>query len=243
MIRVPSRGSAVALGTAVLMHGLLFLAVLPSDGWTLRSAPVPPVTRYAALSAVDEADANIVRVIKSPVVFALPSATGFSQALADNDVQTRKTFLQPQVRSEHFLEVIPAEMDVEYHLDPHELMISAGSREPQLPAVGSTGPKPNAAPKRVTLSQQLRGRLVGGIILPPDLNKAVEKPWLVHATLGISEQGAVEQVLLDQPLESPALNQQVIRVLSGLRFKPGPATYGSVEIYSPEATGDQGSAP
>jgi len=243
VIRLPSRGTFLAVGTAVLMHALLFLTVLPSNGLIVGTARLPPATRYAASSAVAEADQNVVRITKSPVVFALPSASGFSQVLSDNDVQTRKTFMQPQVRSEHFLEVAPAALDVGDPFDPRELMISTGSREPQLPAVGPAVQKSIPPARRVTLSPQLKSRLVGGIVLPPELNRTVEKPWMVRATLGISEQGAVEQVLLDQPLETQALNQQVIRVLRGLRFKPGAAAYGSVEIYSPDASVEAGRTP
>ena len=50
-------------------------------------------------------------------------------------------------------------------------------------------------------------------------------------------------MFLEQPLESAPLNQQVLQLLYGLRFKPGAGSVeGSIEIYSPEKTTVGGAA-
>ena len=100
----------------------------------------------------------------------------------------------------------------------------------------------DAAPSRTTgtrvvLAPELKTRLVGGIVLPPELNGSVETPWEVHASVSVSEQGSVSHILLEQPLESPERNQQVLRLLYSLRFKAGDPVESGIDIYSPETNG------
>ena len=85
------------------------------------------------------------------------------------------------------------------------------------------------------LASVLKDRLVGGIVLPSELNQPVGKPWEVHATIRISAPGAIESVILDHPLESAALNRQIVQLLNDLRVKPGQAAEVSIELYSPVA--------
>ncbi len=231
----PSRGMVLSIGTAVLMHLLLFAVAIPAYDTELPSIPVPPETCYAMLDANELVDVDTVRQVNSPVVFSLPSSLGFSRELEDHDVQNQKTFTPLQVRSEYFISEVPVVTDAGDRLRPEQMMISAFVHEPSLPvapAMHSSLPHSNA--KRVLISPLLSGRLMGGVVLPSDLNQAVEKPWVVHASVRISEQGAVEHVFLDEPLDSPVLNQQVLQVLYSLRFQPGPAMESSIEIYSPE---------
>lgn len=238
MTSSPRRGIMLAVGTAVAMHLLLFAVALPSNSRRMKAVQIPPVTHYTMQSVDENTDEGMVRMIKSPVLFALPTDVGFSRELLENDVQTSKTLLQQFTHSEAFLTLNPDAGNAADQLHPGTLMISSAARSLGLPVEWTAGEAPVTTPQRVSLDPDLRERLVGGIILPPELNQTAEHPWSVRASLDISEQGSVDHVFLDRPLESASLNQQVLRLLYGLRFKPGDATTGSIEIYSPEADGE-----
>jgi hypothetical protein len=230
-------GWALAAGAALSLHLLLFMAVEPSRKGANNRPAVPPSTRYLPASSGDAANAESdVRTIRSPVLFSLPSAMGFTQELVNNDVRTKKSFLQP-VKTEHFLEVDTVPQYTGEQLVPLELMISNRKKEPALPVASVVREPPRMVAARVVLPPELKSRLVGGIVLPPELNGAVETPWEVHASISVSEQGAVKHILLEQPLESPDRNQQVLRLLYGLRFKAGEPIESGIDIYSPEAAG------
>ncbi len=235
-------GRVLAIGTAILMHLLLFAAAKPSNGRGAETAPTPPKTDYAASPASGEVDVSTVRMIKSPAVFSLPSKLGFSGELAAHDVQNRKTVTPLPVRSEAFLDIPYAAMVNGEALQPERLMISAADKTPRLPDAVAVAAQARPGAKRVQLAPELARRLMGGVVLPPDLNKPAEQPWMVHASITVSSQGAVEHVLLDKPLDSGSLNQQVLQVLYNLRFKPGPVLESSVEIYSPAVGKESGGA-
>jgi hypothetical protein len=240
MIHASGRGWMMAATAALSFHLLLFLAIEPSRGSVSMRREEPPRTWYMQVSSETSAtDERALHAVRSPVIFSLPSAMGFSKELLNNDVLTKLSFSQ-SVKTEHFLE---DEMVSQYsgaQLVPVELMVSGREKKPVLPvAVVDVGP-PRMVATRVVLAPELKVRLVGGIVLPPELNKPVETPWEVHASISVSEQGAVRHILLEQPLESPERNQQVLRLLYGLRFKAGEPIESSIDIYSPEAEGGRG---
>lgn len=233
MRNLPGRPLLLAAGIAVAMHGLLF-AVSPADR---RGKPASNAPRTAYLfkdrfSAGTNAIQSI-RVVRSPVVFSLPSAMGFSRELAENDVQTRKEFAQ-QVRAESYLDVTALIRPSEERIDPARLMVHAKPADPGLPR--QTPNTRDQAPvfRRINMDRDLRNRLMGPVILPEELNRPVETPWEVRATLTVSAEGLVDHVFLEKPLEPAALNQQVLQLLRELRFKSGEATEARVEVYSPE---------
>lgn len=236
MINAPGMGWVLAAGAALGLHLLLFVAVQPSRGNSIDH-PVPPRTQYWTSTSGSAANTeNNVRTVRSPVVFSLPSAMGFSQELLNKDVQTKLSFLQT-VETEHFLET---ETDSPYageRLAPLELRISGREKAPPLPVIAVAGEPPRMAATRVVLAPELKTRLVGGIVLPPELNVSVETPWEVHALISVSEQGAVRHILLEQPVESVERNQQVLRLLYSLRFKAGEPLESAIDIYSPETEG------
>lgn len=237
MIRAPNREIILATGAALLLHMLLFAAVQPTSDRAIDRPSVPPRTRYLPASAEDTAVADsTVRTVRSPVMFSLPSSMGFSQELVDNDVKTKLSFLQP-VKTEHFLEGATSSRYSDVQLAPLDLMVSKGDKGPPLPFVFADAEPPRLVATRVALAAELKSRLVGGIVLPPQLNREVETPWEVHASISVSEQGAVRHILLEQPLESPERNQQVLQLLYSLRFKAGEPMEGSIDIYSPELDG------
>ena len=238
MIHAPGMGWVMATGMALSLHLLLFVAVEPSRGNAADRPAPPPRTRYLPSSSGETADLESdVRTVRSPVVFSLPSAMGFTQELLNNDVRTKLSFLQP-VKTEHFLEGETGPQYAGEWLSPLELMISSRKKRPSLPVVVVDSEPLRMAATRVVLAPELKSRLVGGIVLPPELNGSVERPWEVHASISVSEQGAVRHILLKKPLESPERNQQVLRLLYSLRFKAGEPIESSIDIYSPETDGE-----
>jgi len=227
----------MAASLAILLHLLLFLAVRPSTGH--GQPPLKPLpTRYlAAAHPVAGAD---IRVAGSPVLFSLPSRMGFSSDLLHTRLRT-KLDLKQRKEPETFLEV----STVLPEASPEKLMLTAGeSRAPGLPSLPVPPPEKRTSARRIQISPKLRERLEGGIVLPPELNQEAPAAWQVQAEVGISAQGEVLHVFLDHPLESETLNQQVLQLLHGLRFKPGnsPAE-GRIELYSPEPTPAEGATP
>ncbi len=230
MTFAPDRPIAVAAGIACALHLLLFVALRPSNGREAPAVAAAPATRYLARTS-DE-----VRTVWSPAVFSLPSRMSFSRQYLSQEIESPR-FRLPLPAFDSFVEVDPAAPSGGDALLSGELMLSAKDSRLGLPPDASGPAGKRSAARRVYLVPKLKARLTGGIVLPPELNHEVAAPWSVRASLGISEQGGVSHVFLDQPLESAALNQQVLKLLYGLRFKAGDAVEGSVEIYSPESVG------
>jgi hypothetical protein len=236
MIRASGRGWIMAATTALGLHLLLFLTIESSRGVSIRRE-APPRTWYRQATSGDTAnDERAIYAVRSPVMFSLPSSMGFSSELLNNDVLTKLSFLQT-VKTEHFLEDETGMQYTGERLVPVELMVSSREKEPALPVeIVDIGP-PRMIATRVVLAPELKSRLVGGVVLPLELNRPVEAPWEVHAWISVSEQGSVRHVFVEQPLESTETNQQVLRLLYSLRFKAGEPLESSIDIYSPEAEG------
>ncbi len=239
------RAIELAASLAVILHLALFALVRPAPGSELAGALVPPNTHYLAkASGALPIDGTDARVIWSPLLFSLPSEAGFSHDLLQEMPRTPSTYF-PQVELEDFLEVDPVPRGTAAQIQPRELMLATfGNTAPKLPANEFQPLGKRLSARRVYVAPELKERLVGGIVLPPELNKEVATAWEAHAAVSISGQGTVRHVFLDQPLESAKLNSQVLRLLYGLRFKPGEAPVdGRIEIYSPETTGNGGVEP
>lgn len=237
MIHASGRGWVLAAGAALSLHMLLFLTIEPSRGNVSDHQTAPPPTRYLQASPEDTANvAHAISAVRSPVLFSLPSAMGFSKDLFNNDVRTKLSFLQ-SVKTEHFLEDETVSQYAGKQLAPVELMVSGREKNPALPVAVVDVEPPRKVATRVVLAPELKSRLVGGIVLPPELNRSVESPWEVHASISVSEQGAVRHILLEQPLESPERNHQILRLLYSLRFKAGESIESGIDIYSPEMDG------
>lgn len=235
----------LAVCLAVMMHLWLFMGIRPANGNGLAGAPVPPETHYLAnASNPAPADGSAVRTVWSPVLFSLPSDMGFSRDLLQEKLRTRLTFKQPD-ETESFLVVDPAPRDVGAEVIPQELMLTAGARAAPRPPSGIFQPVENRpAPRRVYVAPALKERLVGGIVLPPELNRKEDAAWEVRADISISKRGVIRHVFLQQPLEAAPLNQSIIQLLYRLRFKPGDGPVdGRIEIYSPEAALGEGASP
>ncbi len=227
----------LAICLAVMMHLLLFIGVRPANSASLAKVFIPPQTDYLAPSSGSvPVSGHYARKIWSPILFSLPSEMGFSQGLFDHDVRTALKFSKP-TQYESFLDIDAVPRGSGMQINSKALMISAYGVAPPHP---STGPvqrvKKDPIGHRIYMDSDLKKRLVGGIILPPSLNQEVHSTWQACAEISLTPQGLVKHVFLEQPLESEALNQEVIRMLHGLRFKPAEhSTEGRIEIYSPEA--------
>ena len=222
----------MATGLALLMHLLLFVAVRPADGSRSTIEVVPPQTYYLAAPSNFPLKAG-GRIAWSPVLFSLPSPLGFSRELMDEKLKTRLTFAQPE-RAETFLPIDPSARAARSSFQPAALMLTAGNATAPSPPATIFSPittKPDAP--RVHVAPALKERLEGGVVLPPTLNRVADPIWEVRAEVRVSQQGIIEHVFLEQPLETPALNQAVIQLLHGLRFRSGEhPVEGYIEIYS-----------
>ncbi len=244
MKHAPSRAIVLATLVAAMMHLLLFAAIRPKADVNLTGIPVPPKTVYLLpLSETVSMSGKEVRTIRSPVMFSLPSNMGFSRELTQQDVRTRLTFSQ-EMETEQFLDVGFVSGEKAGTLDSKGLMLTAAaSAGPGLPVEIFQANEKRPAPPRVNLAPELKKRLAGGVVLPPELNKDSSSPWEIHASVRVTESGMVRHVFLDKPLESVQLNQSLLQLLYDLRFKPGPSIEGSIEIYSPEAVSSEEVAP
>lgn len=234
MMLVSQREFMLIASFSVMAHLCLFLVfrVSAEDGRN-RAAAVPRTLYSGSETDAPAGLQNHVRMVQSPVIFSLPSVMGFSRDLLVQKARTRLVLSQPK-QTEEFLPVDPLEA-VAVRISREKLMVStAGRDEPRVPGAFIARPQSRPAARRVFMVPALKDRLIGGVVLPAALNLTSAKPWEVHASVSVGESGAVTHVFLDEPLESPALNQQVMQLLHGLRFKAGPAVDGSIEIYSPE---------
>jgi hypothetical protein len=227
------------------MHLWLFMGIRPANGNGLAGAPVPPETYYLAKTSGPASEDGVdVRAIWSPVLFSLPSEIGFSRDLLQEKLSTRLTFKQPD-ETESFLAVDPAPRDVGMEVAPQELMLTAGKRSAPKPPHGmlqSVQDRP--PPRRVYVAPKLMERLVGGIVLPPELNVQAEAAWEVHADMSISKQGTIRHVFIAKPMEDEPLNRAIIQLLYTLRFKAADEPVeGRIEIYSPDVSQSEGASP
>lgn len=230
------RGVLAAILIGVLLHGLFFYMVRPAPVPLSLTRLTPPSTYFSVSSQADgTAVASEVRTIWSPVVFSLPSGMGFSRELHQQDVRTRLSFTQ-EVETEQFLQVEPAGYRGDGLMIPRDLMVTSGAHVPGLPEIAPADPARKPTAPRVYVAPELKSRLEGGIVLPPVLNQDFSAPWEVRASVSVSEQGLVRHVFLEKPLDEPTLNQQVLQLLYGLRFKSGESIEGSIELYSPRST-------
>jgi hypothetical protein len=175
-----------------------------------------------------------IRTVWSPVLFSLPSELGFSSDIIQEKLRARLTFRQPD-NTESYLEVNPFARDARTLIAPEELMVTAGESTAPQPPSGLPGRgEDRLPPRRVYVTPRLKERLVGGIVLPPELNRPDGTAWEARADVVVSEEGFVRNVFLEQPLEAASVQQSLVRLLYGLRFRPEKEPVsGRIEIYSP----------
>lgn len=235
MTKAPSRNFLLACGGALALHALLFGLVLPTSGSGLRGSPVPPQTQYLSKGgSAERIVGSEARRLWSPVLFSLPSEIGFSRELMQRKVRGPKAFFDRPSESEHFLEIDTSTPSPVSAPALQELMLTTSrTPAPALPAPLTAEPEKRPAKPRVYVAPELRERLLGGIVLPPELNTEVTTPWEACATVSVDADGMVRNVFLENPLEPATRNQRVLKLLYNLRFKSGSRVVGGIEIYSP----------
>lgn len=223
----------MAIGLAAGLHAVLFLPVRPLVDPEGGIRMEVPVTHYLAGGhAAFPMSGPGVRTVSSPVLFSLPSSMGFSRGFLGERIQTPR-FDPGSGKPERFLDA-PG-MRRGNGLNSSDLMLTTriGS-EPGIPDDVYSAAADKPAGRRVSIAPELKSRVVGGVVLPAELNQEVAKPWAVRAEVSISEQGVVQHVFLEEPLDSAPLNQSILKMLHGLNFSAGEQVEGIVEIYSPE---------
>jgi len=236
----PSKGFFWAGLVAVGFHGALFFMVQPPQGGVLPGGmPVPPRTFFMSAGGEDvPMEGTSVRTIVSPALFSLPSSIGFSRVLYGQKIQTPRFMPNPK-SPEHFLKAHPVQPGVK--VEPQKLMLtSTMAGAPDVPDYIYQMDVQRPSARRVTLAPDLKQRLIGGIVLPTELNQSTDSAWEVSAQLRVSDEGVVEQVFLKKPLESAPLNMEILKLLYGLQFNAGEPVDGVIEIYSPESSASNG---
>ncbi len=220
-----SSGAVVAL----LIGVLPFAAHPPAP--TREPGPQPPRTTLYGYDPEQVGPGGFnVRTVCSPVLFTLPSWAGYSRVLLE------KKIVGPQLS-------FPQPIERTFYLQNNWTRVLAGgpingdltrppsATVPGVPAYPRQMNQPEV--RRLHMSTALHARLLDGATLPAALNQPVEDPWKIRAALTVSSHGLVEHVFVDQPLSSPSLNHEALRMLYTLRFKPGEEQNGWIEIHSP----------
>ncbi|WP_372795299.1 hypothetical protein [Pontiella sp.] len=242
MTQAPSFAFYMAGLIAMVFHAGLFFVVQPKPAEVLRGElPTPPRTFFMTPGGEDlPVNGTPVRTIVSPVLFSLPSAMGFSRELYEQKIETPR-FIPKSGTPEQFLEADPVGPGV--GIDSQALMLTttlAGA--PDIPGEVFGAEKKGPSARRVTLAPELKDRIVGGVVLPAELNQDVSNAWEVRAKLHVSGEGVVQHVFLEKPLESAPLNVEILKLLYGLQFNEGTPLDGTVEIYSAEPARTNGEA-
>ena len=172
-----------------------------------------------------------LRVMWSPVLFALPTPMGFSRAPAAGDGHDRPRVQRPNLEPQlmppptaSLKSVVPASKfpgfndGANFRLDGAEPVFAA------MPAA----------------TNSLTTEILGGLrdtpclekplpALPPEL---ISDSWAVAATLEVGREGRVQHVFLDPPSASAAFNVQLTQAFFRWRFAPSSAAaQGVVHLH------------
>lgn len=168
-----------------------------------------------------------VRVVRSPILFSLPTRHGFSGALQPEPDQQ----LSIPLAAEHAVFLLPAP-DLNEHMfgetsrslesliqKARPLRVPTGEEEDGVVSWGGSREKSLCA-----FWRDLPGAMLEGLSLS-DLPGALEDAsWEAHIFVAYDRQGLVRQVLVDQPAPRWETTEALIRLARGLK---GPRT-GSV---------------
>lgn len=225
----------LALPLAALWFGFWGLLWQPESFTAPREAPrFTPHARYLPVRAAADGGepASDLRVMWSPVLFALPTPMGFSRAPAAGDGHDRPRVQRPNI--EPLLmpppppppptalvptPTLPAFNDgVHFRLDGATPVFAALPMATNALAIEMLG----ALAERRCLEQPLPP-------LPPDL---AADSWTVMATLEVGREGRVQHVFLDPPSAVAEFNAQLTQALHRWRFAPAAAaTQGPVHLH------------
>lgn len=205
-------------------------------GWALLliPRPSPPRTARVAIPALsflpgpaglhDGADSGgEARTVWSPVLFALPSAVGFSRPMLQQELDLRPP-LDPPSKSVMFLK--RAESSAAAAATPGtpladlvaQALQGAGVLPESSPAFSILPHTPSHGLVDIELSPSLKGAEPRELPRLEVRRLPANKPWEAVAYVVISASGEMERVLLEEPTPSARWNDLLVRALWQLRF-------------------------
>jgi len=225
----------LALPLAAVWFGFWGLLWQPESFIAPREAPrFTPHARYLPVRAAADGGepASDLRVMWSPVLFALPTPMGFSRAPAAGDGHDRPRVQRPNIEPQ----LMPP---------PPAAPLTALVPTPKLPAFndGARFRLDDDTPVFAVLpaaTPALAVEVLGGLAgrpcleqplpaLPPDL---AADSWTVAATLEVGREGRVQHVFLDPPSTVAEFNAQLTQAFLHWRFAPSAAAaQGSVHLH------------
>jgi hypothetical protein len=211
----------------------LTAALLCAAGWfafwlfLFRPASQPPVIPPAHPEVIRLiADEQPLSKLKTPTLFALPSAEGFSGRFLENRVDLPLTLEKPSSPVRY----LPRENSAVPGMNQALLMEDTAVPQGALPIPGVT-PRtavPPATTTQLFLSPELKAR--AGEIHPLNIS-VTGLPETVRVNLAVRPDGMVERAFFETPVTNAAL-LGAIRVLP---FKPAQATTeGWIDIRFPQ---------
>ncbi len=233
--------SACFAGVAALAHRTWPLA------FSMRAAPFVPHLAYlpdgesrAGLAAWDQDP----RALGSPVLFALPTAAGFSPTRSAR-VFPASPALQERRNAGLWLDRMPADAPAPELLRDRtaaELEGALSARWGRLPQVKDPFAPPVVTSAVVVLEwPDGRPELASG--LPLAIDPALdEKVWEVHARLFFSDRGDVRSVFVEQSTATRERTDSLVRALYRLHTGPGAESSVRVGLYLQRPTLDSARA-
>lgn len=218
------------------------IAALIEATWPppLGARPAPSVPHFALLSDPAEGPGGETwdsdpRALWSPVLFALPTAAGFSPS--------RPAVFSPyagwrgdRAASGLWLDRMPIAPPPAQPLHARtasEASAILAQRWLQIPAIDD--PFGLLAPTSAVLQVDWPdGAPEFSVGLPTNLEPAPgadERPWEAAATINFSDAGDVRSVFLEQSTATRERNESLVRMLRRLRVPPGRATTARVNLY------------
>jgi hypothetical protein len=214
-------------------------------GVACPSAAVPAVSEmsYAPVQiggATDGVPPADLRVLWSPVLFALPTPMGFSRTALTNDVGARPPLTPPGDTAVFLDRAAPTQARVaQMGQNMEELVFQSSTSLPlrvsEEPVFGDK-PAPTGETIQIEFAGDLAGRTFSRFGLPEDPRVRGENAWEAGAYVEIGPDGRVRHVLLEEPSPSAKLNAMLVRAILGWQMDgPGGAVGGRVTLRHPGA--------
>lgn len=220
------------------LSGLWFgfwLVIWQPESFTAPSAEPHFIThaRYLPVRAASDGGEpqSDLRVMWSPVLFALPTPMGFSRAPAAGDGHDRPRvqrpsldpLLMPPPSVAKLAPVVPASKLPELNDGKNFRLDGATPVFAEIPAATNT------------LAIELLGALAQlhslEQPLPPLPAELAADSWAIVATLEVGREGRVQHVFLDPPSSSTNFNAELTQALYRWRFVPAAAAQGPVHLH------------
>lgn len=193
--------------------------------------PAPPVIAYLPGGGEE------VRSVLSPVLFALPSPSGFSRGLPDDRIDMRLALELAQQPARY----LPRPAAAPVPVVPPALVEGLAQPADRLPVPGPPSAARPARPSGTAplfFSPELKARAAAGTALPAGIAPTNRPAGALRAHLTVRSDGTVARVLFDAPPSNPAL----LSALRRLRFSPAAGdTEGWLDIQF--HNGNEGTQP